>query len=55
MRPLPSQHDKSVERISSRRMTTNVPPGPVDSTLGEMLEELRGVGQGEKPKKRRKN
>jgi hypothetical protein len=49
----PLNVEKAVERIPSRRMTTDVPSTRdlLDSTLGERLEELRGVGKGEKPKR----
>jgi hypothetical protein len=52
----PLNVEKAVERIPSRRMTTDVPSTRdlLDSTLGERLEELRGVGKGEKPKQRGK-
>ena len=52
----PVSLQRAVERIPSRRMVTDTEEARrlMDSTLGEQLESLRGVGSGDKPKPRGK-
>ena len=52
----PVSLERAVERIPSRRMVTDSEEARqlMDSTLGEQLESLRGVGSGDKPKPRGK-